>query len=206
MSAEYRCGFSATYPANIYACREFEMRVNLGCHRESGSGPGVVYPSGVVIHWYVDGVYMGDTRTDGNGWSYKKIHLAEPGSHVIRVVFDGLQTSDAYYRPSTADFTVSAKPPPVVLSVIVASGKGTTTPIPGTHYYDKGAVVKLEAKPSRGYVLDYWLVDDKPYLREELEVTMDRDHVAKAYFSPGFRPLRPVITLLLYAFRRIAGR
>lgn len=117
MSAIYRCGFAFARPAVVYACREFEAKVHLSCTLESGTGPGYVDLAGAPVDWYLDGKYIGTVKTDGLGWSWNRLHVAEPGAHVVRVVFRGLTVDGKVYGATAADFVFPASPlPPAPLA------------------------------------------------------------------------------------------
>jgi hypothetical protein len=102
--------------------------------------------------------------------------------------------------------TLPSPVPTRVLTVEIATGKGSTSPPPGKHSYPHGSKVVVEAKPARGYVFDYWTIDGSMSISSKVEVVIDRDRIAKAYFSPGVRKHRPLLSLLLYLFRRITGK
>jgi hypothetical protein len=107
----------------VYACREFEAKVHLSCHLESGSGPGYVDLAGVPVEWYLDGKYINTVKTDGLGWSWNRLHVAEPGAHVVRVVFRGLTVDDKVYGAAAADFTLPVSPPPTPAAPRVSAGR-----------------------------------------------------------------------------------
>jgi hypothetical protein len=112
LSAEYRCGLSYVLPAAVYACREFDVKVHLSCHLESGTGPSYVEPAGVPLGWWLNGRYLGLTSTDASGWSSRRFHIEEPGVHTILVRFFGAARDNNYYRPADAEIKVSVEPAP----------------------------------------------------------------------------------------------
>jgi hypothetical protein len=67
--------------------------------------------------------------------------------------------------------------------VISVSGNGRTDPSVGTHLYNAGSVVQVDAIPDSGYMLYYWLLDNvnvgsaDPY-----NVAMDANHTLTAVF------------------------
>jgi hypothetical protein len=112
LSTVYRCGFAFVLPAIVYACREFEAKAHLSCILESGTGPGYVDLANAPVEWYLDGKYIGTVKTDSFGWSWNRLHVAEPGAHVVRVVFRGMRVGDVEYGARTADFKITATAPP----------------------------------------------------------------------------------------------
>jgi hypothetical protein len=120
LSAVYRCGFAFVRPLVIYACRKFEAKAHLACHLESGTGPGYVDLAGAPVEWYLDGKYVNTVETNERGWSLNRLHVAKPGTHVVRVVFRGMRVGNAEYRASTGDYeiTVTAPPTPPLLSYL----------------------------------------------------------------------------------------
>jgi len=67
------------------------------------------------------------------------------------------------------------------LILSVTSG-GTIEPAPGTHVYETGTEVRLEAKPSGGYRFDTWSGNAECYGERIIKVTMDGNKSIKANF------------------------
>ena len=68
------------------------------------------------------------------------------------------------------------------LTVQSGSG-GTTSPSPGSYWYDSGKKVTVTAKPNAGYGFNYWRLDGKNVgSRSSYTVTMTSPHTIKAYF------------------------
>jgi len=82
---------------------------------------------------------------------------------------------------------------------------GTTNPVPGSHVYDSGATIQVNAIPNSGYVFDHWVLDNinvgatNPYT-----VTMNANHNLQAIFKAGVNytltvnstPIQVTITVL----------
>jgi hypothetical protein len=66
---------------------------------------------------------------------------------------------------------------------VSTSSHGTTSPASGTYTYDYGATVLVTAIPDSGYGFEYSLLDGTMTRDNPINVTMDRDHTLKAYFS-----------------------
>jgi hypothetical protein len=71
--------------------------------------------------------------------------------------------------------------PPDQSLTISASGGGTTDPSPGTHWYDYGSGVEVDAV---GGGFSYWLLDGEYiYTGTSITVTMDQYHTLEAHFN-----------------------
>jgi len=64
------------------------------------------------------------------------------------------------------------------------SREGTTDPALGTHVYEEGTAVSVQAIPNAGYVLSYWLLDGTLYWNNPIVVTMNAHHSLQVYFRP----------------------
>jgi hypothetical protein len=84
---------------------------------------------------------------------------------------------------------ISPTGPPTQYSLTVTHSAGGTTNLTGTHYYDSGTVVYVQAMPNSGYELDHWLLDDddvgktNPYV-----ILMNEDHTLHAEFKVSTFP------------------
>ena len=102
---------------------------------------------------------------------------------------DGLNVGDTdpYTVTMDADHTLTAffvEIPPVQYELTISVvGSGTTNPAPGSHMYNEGEQVSVDAIPDPGWKLDHWELDGvnvgdaDPY-----KVTMDADHTLTAVF------------------------
>jgi hypothetical protein len=73
---------------------------------------------------------------------------------------------------------------PTYALTITSTNGGTTNPSPGTYYYYAGTVVTVTAIPDANYKLDHWELDGSPAgSQNQISVTMNTDHVLKAYFT-----------------------
>ncbi len=61
-------------------------------------------------------------------------------------------------------------------------GQGSTEPAVGEAFYDKGSIVTLEAIAESGWQFEKWVVGVNEYKTTNINVTMDTDITATAYF------------------------
>ena len=105
-------------------------------------------------HWALDGVDVG---------SADPYSVTMDVDHVLTAIF--AEVSVAQYN----------------LTINIVGGPGTTDPPPGTHTYEDGTFVSVNAIPNSGWALDYWELDGvsaghtSPY-----SMTMDADHTLTA--------------------------
>ena len=73
------------------------------------------------------------------------------------------------------------------LDIKIAQGQGTTSPEEGTHYYEAGETVEVQAFPAEGYRFIAWsgAVEDQS---ETITITMDSDKELFAYFRSEIEP------------------
>jgi len=65
-------------------------------------------------------------------------------------------------------------------------GKGTTVPPTGSYNHSRGENVTLTARPSLGYYLDQWIIDELDAGNlSTIQLTMNKDHKVVAVFSGG---------------------
>ncbi len=106
-------------------------------------------------HWLLDGVNVG---------SADPYTVTMDDNHTLTAVFTEIP-------PTQYELTIGVV------------GSGTTDPAPGTHLYDEGLGVPVDAIPDSGWELSHWLLDGvdvgsgDPYT-----VTMNADHALTAYF------------------------
>lgn len=71
----------------------------------------------------------------------------------------------------------------VALTIVVAEGKGSTTPEAGVHLYKAGTCVELRATPAEDYVFSQWELDNGDTIyQQQFELTLDRDRKVLVYF------------------------
>jgi hypothetical protein len=68
-----------------------------------------------------------------------------------------------------------------ILTVEV-DGAGTVTPSEGQYRYKDGAIQSLTATASSGWIFEKWVVGEAEYSASSIDVTMDADKTATAYF------------------------
>lgn len=59
---------------------------------------------------------------------------------------------------------------------------GTIYPPPGTHYYNYGDLVSVNATPASGWTFSYWNLDGNVHIDNPIPVNMTGDHDLTAYF------------------------
>ncbi|MBS4013114.1 MAG: trypsin-like serine protease [Bacteroidetes bacterium] len=65
---------------------------------------------------------------------------------------------------------------------MAVNGTGSVSPVPGTHTYNQGSTVNISASPSPGFVFDKWIVNGSNYTTASLQITMNANTTATAYF------------------------
>ncbi|OYT44454.1 hypothetical protein B6U84_04085, partial [Candidatus Bathyarchaeota archaeon ex4484_40] len=60
---------------------------------------------------------------------------------------------------------------------------GSTSPSPGSHWYDSGSSVSVTATANDGYAFDYWSLDGATHTENPITVDMDSPHSLTAYFE-----------------------
>lgn len=73
---------------------------------------------------------------------------------------------------------------PIYYTLNIAKvGEGTVVPEVGSHSYSEGTVVAISAEPASGYKFDKWIVEGVEYFTQDVNITMNSDKTATAYFS-----------------------
>ncbi len=161
----------------------------------SVSGSGSTSPS-VGTHTYEEGTEVDVTATASSGWNFDHWEL------------DSVDVGSAnpYIVTMDADHTLIAvfTEIPVVdydLTVVV-DGSGSASPSAGTHSYEEGTEVDVNAIASSGWVFDHWELDSvnvgstTPYT-----VQMGADHMLTAVFTevPDETPLEPPVASFTFS-------
>ncbi len=71
---------------------------------------------------------------------------------------------------------------------IDVSGAGSVSPFPGTHNYSEGSTVNISASPSPGSEFDKWVINGSTYTSSSLQITMNNNINATAYFVSDDEP------------------
>ena len=120
------------------------------------------------------------------------------GSPVLSVSI----SSDGNYVAAASDsevFLFNAPPVQAQLNLEVV-GSGTSNPTPGSHMYDLGTVVNVDALPEVGWSLDYWLLDGVDVGAEDpIPITMDTIHVLRAVFVEVPPPEEPPVASFTFS-------
>jgi hypothetical protein len=102
--------------------------------------------------------------------------------------WNGTNWQDALSEFMIRAVTWTANPATCSLTITTTAG-GSTNPIPGTHIYNAGTAVSVQASANADYLFDHWELDgtDKgnsnPYT-----VTMNTDQTLQALFTPRATP------------------
>ncbi|MFO8021592.1 MAG: agmatine deiminase family protein, partial [Perlabentimonas sp.] len=80
-------------------------------------------------------------------------------------------------------FTISESSQETSTLTISIDGNGTTTPSAGNHIYENGTNVTLNANPDDGWEFDKWEVNSTEYNTSEIQVTIEEDLTATAFFT-----------------------
>jgi uncharacterized repeat protein (TIGR02543 family) len=154
---------------NIYPPQPDEYDLTM-----SVSGSGTTSPvSGV--HTYTDGSVVSLSATPASGWQFTGwTGSINNTSSNANITMDGNKTVTANFvqqEATTSEYTLS----------ISVSGSGTTSPVPGDHVYQDGAVVNLTATPTSGWQFTGWTgsIDTSS---SATTVTMDSDKTVTANF------------------------
>jgi len=91
----------------------------------------------------------------------------------IQVTMNQNVTATVYFVPTTANqFSLD----------VLIEGNGTTTPPLGNHIFNEGTKVDLIATPDFGYEFSKWIIDDTEYNTLDVQITMNKNIKATAYF------------------------
>jgi len=84
-----------------------------------------------------------------------------------------------------ADRAVDAVSTPVTQYTLTVGvdGLGTTSPTVGTHVYNAGSNVVLNATAAEGHLFDKWVINNVDYTTSSVNVTMDSNVTATAHFK-----------------------
>jgi hypothetical protein len=84
--------------------------------------------------------------------------------------------------PDSSASTKAITMPKYDLTVFSTEG-GTITPSTGTYIYNENIVVPINATPNEGYNFTCWNIDGTNVTEPQQNITMNRDHIAEAFFS-----------------------
>lgn len=138
--------------------------VTFGGTTKSSTGSSILFSDVLAgTHsWSVSSPISG-----GSGIQY----VASPSSGTMRVPS---QTSQSITYTKQYMLSISVSP----------SGAGTTSPSPGSHWYDRGSSVTVTASPYSGYKFDRWELDGvNKGSSSSMIVTMNSPHMLKAVFK-----------------------
>ena len=124
-------------------------------------------------HSYEYGDVVPVEATSATGWQFDHWEGDVSGSsNPDTVTMDGDKSVTAVFTKIAVTLTMAISP----------SGAGTTSPAVGTHTYDFGNVVPIEATPATGWQFDHWEGDVSGSANPDT-VTMDGDRSVTAVFT-----------------------
>lgn len=138
------------------------------------SGAGTTVPA-IGQNTYSEGTVVNVSATASAGYQFDHWQGALTGTAASGSV---TMTSN---KTLTAVFT-SAATPRYTLTMIV-NGQGTTDPSSGTHTYNQGTQVSIQATPAAGWSFDHWSGAVADQGSSSTTVTMDGDKTVTAYFN-----------------------
>lgn len=130
---------------------------------------------------------------------------AEAGERYLFDHWDGpvvdpdLSSTTAKAMPNgelTAVFVLKPEIRPQLDLSLNYPGAAMVTPATGTNSYAWGEFVKLVTQPYAGWAFDHWIINGETNLNAEVQLTMDRDVRAEAFYSSREFRTRPVSGLL----------
>ena len=138
-------------------------------------GGGTIVPE-VGEYTYPVGAVVDISAFPNPGWGFDSWTggAADPGSAMTTVTMDSAKTITANFSELTSGNTL----------VIQVSGSGTTSPSPGAHLYEPGAIANISATPSPDWKFFGWTSNVHSPLLPDTAVTMGTDKVVTAYFIP----------------------
>lgn len=111
------------------------------------------------------------------------------GPHTVTYETPGLKTvsltiNDEHTLTKQNYILVNEYIPTLYTLIISTSGMGTTSPEVGSYDFEEGALVTLTATPHSGWQFLLWeLVNSETYTTPEIEIEIDQETIAIAYFS-----------------------
>ena len=153
-------------------------------------------PTWITDRWYdfnFDYTIPQTSVTVENGHTYKvKVKLAGQ----VYAVTTGIAAAQSDMDFESGDFQMKLKwltydaPESSYYTLTIAAGSGgTTSPAPGTYEYAEGTPVTVTALPRPGFTFKYWVLDGTTKYGNPITVTMNSDHVLKAYFKEKYCPI-----------------
>jgi len=142
------------------------------------NGNGTTIPE-VGSHIYTLGEVVNITAIPDEGWQFDSWtgDVADPSSASTNITMDSDKTV-------TANFSeVVVEPPEEYTLTMAVNGNGTTTPAVGSHTYEEGTVVNINAIPASGWQFDNWSGGVSQPNSASTTVTMDSDKTVTANFS-----------------------
>lgn len=125
---------------------------------------------------FVTGTLLTLTATPNNGWKFDKWEVNEDTylTNEVQITIDENLNATAYFI-EIPNYTLT----------MTTNGNGTTYPSNGTHEYAEGTEIIINATPSTGWQFDRWEVNEDTYQTNEVQITINKDLSATAYFTEG---------------------
>ena len=135
-------------------------------------------PDGEIIN------YSWDFGDQTKGINMKPNHTyEEAGTYIVK-----LRVSDNDSICGTDSSQVTVRVQDALMKnqfklTVMCNGNGTINPIEGSHMYDDGFNVPVEASPEEGWRFDHWILDDTDFGSDNpISVSMDDNHILRAVF------------------------
>jgi len=129
-------------------------------------------------------------------WQRAAAHFGRSSDELYAVALD-VETCNmvsgiiwAYAFATVNEIRVTYKPTYPTYELTIAAGSGgTTSPAPAIYEYAEGTSATVRALPYSSYTFRYWLLDGAKKYGNPITVTMNSDHVLKAYFKEKYCPI-----------------
>jgi endonuclease I len=103
-------------------------------------------------------------------------------------------TDDAGATTQSAEFIIIPAPPQEYELSISSQGNGSTQPQEGTYFYPEGTQETLTAQPAAGWIFDKWVINGTEFSENPIDITIDLDIEAVAWFSDPTNATPPLQT------------
>jgi len=163
----------------LYAITGEEKSVEHTLTINESIGKGKVEVDGhEVTEWPYEEVYNNNTEVElkafpEEGWYFNEWTGDETGTkNPINITMNSNKSITAVFEEETVEYDLT----------ISTNGEGSTNPSEGTHTYEEGAVVTVEANPANGWYFEEW-TGDETGTDTKIDITMDADKSITAVFE-----------------------
>jgi len=166
-------------------------------------GQGTTIP-GAGTHQYETGEAVELSAVAADNWKFEKwlignLEYAESTLQVtmdsnleVTAIFSDMpeiiidpqpETDPAPPTPSQPAPAPTSPPPTQYALTVDSQGSGSTNPVSGMHQYAENTTVTLTAAPAEDWRFVKWVIDSKDINNPEIEVKMDTNYMATAFFA-----------------------